>query len=98
MTGRAGSDMKKIYYKLSMYQKSPLRIGNGDSDNTDSDLMTDSRNLPFIPGSSLAGVLREQLVICFGTEKGEEKAQKLFGNIKISSEAGEKAEITESHL
>lgn len=52
--------MKKVYYQLKMNQKSPLRIGNGESEVTDSDLMTDGRGLPFIPGSSLAGVLREQ--------------------------------------
>ena len=89
--------MKKIYYKLSMIQSSPLRIGNGNSEDTDSDLMTDSRDLPFIPGSSLAGVLREQLLLCCGSEDGEEKAQKLFGNVTVSRE-NDKAASMESRI
>ena len=52
--------MKKVYYQLKMIQKSPLRVGNGDAEVTDSDLMLDGRGFPFIPGSSIAGVLREQ--------------------------------------
>ena len=51
--------MKKIYYQLEMYQKSPLRVGSGDGNATDSDLMLDGRGRPFIPGSSVAGVLRD---------------------------------------
>ena len=51
--------MKKVYYQLKMYQKSPLRVSSGDNEFTDSDLMLDGRGCPFIPGSSVAGVLRE---------------------------------------
>ena len=51
--------MKKVYYQLEMYQKSPLRVGSGDGEITDSDLMLDGRGCPFIPGSSVAGVLRD---------------------------------------
>ena len=47
--------MQKMYYKLTFSQTAPLRISNGDVENTDSDLMLDSRGLPFIPGSSIAG-------------------------------------------
>lgn len=51
--------MKKVYYQLKMYQKSPLRVSSGDNEFTDNDLMLDGRGCPFIPGSSVAGVLRE---------------------------------------
>lgn len=51
--------MKKVYYQLKMFQKSPLRVGSGNGEVTDSDLMIDGRDCPFIPGSSVAGVLRE---------------------------------------
>ena len=66
--------MKKIYYQLKLKQLSPLRIGNGDSQITDSDLMTDMRGFPFIPGSSLTGVLREKM--------NPNLADRIFGYIK----------------
>ena len=66
--------MKKIYYELKLKQKSPLRIGNGDNGNTDSDLLLDGRGFTFISGSSVAGILRSMLP--------QEKADKVFGFIK----------------
>lgn len=65
--------MEKIYYQCCFTQKAPLRISNGDGENTDSDLMRDSRGLPFIPGTSIAGVLRSMLE--------ENEANDLFGKI-----------------
>ena len=53
--------LKKVYYQLKLSQISPLRIGNGENDISDNDLMCDSRGIPFIPGSSMAGVLRENM-------------------------------------
>ena len=66
--------MKKIYYELKLKQKSPLRIGNGDNGNTDSDLLLDGRGFTFISGSSVVGILRSMLP--------QEKADKVFGFIK----------------
>lgn len=67
--------MKKIYYYLVLKQKSPLRLSDGDGEETDSDIRLDSRGLPYIPGTSLAGVLRSFLE--------EEKAKRIFGDIDI---------------
>ena len=78
--------MKKIYYHLEMFQISPLRIGNGENDVTDNDLMCDSRGVPFIPGSSVAGVLRDKYEKLVG-----ESTDELFGGVR------EKA-ISESHI
>ncbi len=64
---------KKIYYELKLVQKSPLRIGGVGSERTDSDLMLDGRGMPFIPGSSIAGVLRSMI--------SENAAKKIFGTI-----------------
>ena len=72
--------MKKIYYQLEMYQKSPLRVGSGASEVTDSDLMIDERGCPFIPGSSVAGVLRE-LYEKKLTINQEKAADTLFGYV-----------------
>lgn len=69
--------MKKIYYYLELTQTAPLRLGNGEGENTDNDLKTDGRGLPYIPGSSLAGVLRSGLT--------ESEAKLLFGDIDIEA-------------
>ena len=71
--------MKKVYYQLKMNQVSPLRIGNGENDVTDNDLMCDSRGIPFIPGSSIAGVIREKYEKLIGKDSNQ-----LFGMIKGS--------------
>ena len=66
--------MKKIYYQCRLTQESPLRIGSGFGSATDSDVMKDSRGLPFIPGTSLAGVIRNQLP--------PDRRDAVFGSIK----------------
>ena len=67
--------MKRIYYYLELNQTAPLRLGNGDGEETDSDLRLDGRGLPYIPGTSLAGVMRSRM--------SEEAAKKVFGYIDI---------------
>lgn len=75
--------MEKIYYQLLLTQKSPLRIGNAHSESSDSDLMLDGRGLPFIPGTSLAGVIRHIAdKIC----KDDEILNDLFGNVIEATE------------
>lgn len=71
--------MRRTYYKLVMQLKSPLSLGSGISDNTDSDVLLDSRGNPFIPATSLAGVIRHSL--------DAETAGKLFGDIKNDGHA-----------
>lgn len=83
--------MKKIYYYLELIQTSPLRLGNGEMENTDNDLKTDGRGLPYIPGSSLAGVLRSGLT--------EPEARLLFGDIDIEASINAKENMaTQSKL
>jgi len=74
---------KKVYYEICFEQKSPLRIGNVGSERTDSDLMLDGRGLPFIPGSSIAGVFRSMIP--------EDMQCRIFGSI-------ENGEANGSHL
>ena len=71
--------MKKTYYQCKLTQSAPLRVGTGAGDETDSDVMTDSRGLPFIPGTSIAGVLRTYLT--------ETDADRLFGHMQINRNA-----------
>ncbi len=66
--------MKKIYYLLHLTQTSPLRLSSGFGENADTDLIKDSRGYPFIPGSSLAGVLRSLLP--------EQEGNRLFGKLE----------------
>ncbi len=55
--------MKKTitYYQCRFKQTAPLRLSNGENEITDSELMLDGRGLPFIPGTSFAGVLRSMV-------------------------------------
>lgn len=71
------SKLRKIYYRLSFYQTAPLHITNGEGETTDSDLMKDKRGLPFIPGTSIAGVLRSMLA--------PDAARELFGDLDADS-------------
>ena len=97
--------IQKIYYKLTFSQTAPLRISNGDDENTDSDLMLDSRGMPFIPGSSIAGVLRTFVPLCEGDEllgyigkdgKVQRESSVLISNAVLPDNC-EKSEIHISH-
>lgn len=48
----------KKYYRITFEIASPLSIGNGENEITDNDIILDSRGMPYIPGSALAGVYR----------------------------------------
>lgn len=52
--------MKKLkkYYRITFTPVSPLSVGSGEDRLTDSDIVRDSRGIPYIPGTSLAGVYR----------------------------------------
>ena len=59
-----GKIIKKHYLKITFQPDSPLCIGSGRNDITDQDILRDARGIPYIPGSAVAGVLREA---CHGT-------------------------------
>ena len=77
--------LKHLYYKLCLQPLSPFIIGSGQEYSSDIDIVRDSLNRPYIPGTSLAGVLRSLA----------DNPVELFGNVTIntSDEAneGEKA-------
>jgi len=50
--------MKKIYYKIEFVLKSALAIGSGENDTTDKDIIKNGLGVPYIPGTSLAGIYR----------------------------------------
>ena len=53
--------MNKLYLRGKIKCLSPLSVGNGLSEFTDHDVLTDDNGNPFIPGSSIAGVCRHYL-------------------------------------
>ena len=48
----------RVYYRMTWELLSPLSIGAADSDQTDNDVLLDSKGDPIIPAGSVAGVLR----------------------------------------
>lgn len=74
--------MKKIkkYYRIEFQLTSPLSVGSGEDIQTDRDILKDSRGIPYIPGTALAGVYRrlfiDEIATCyFGPELTKEKIQ-----------------------
>ncbi|MBQ8317611.1 MAG: hypothetical protein IJX85_04675 [Lachnospiraceae bacterium] len=50
--------IKKLYYKIDFTLASSLALGSGEENYTDKDIARDSSGVPYIPGTSLAGVYR----------------------------------------
>lgn len=68
--------VRKIVIQSRLKTQSPLRIGSGADDGlTDILILKNNQGEPFIPGTSIAGVLRSELAAIYG----EEAADKLFG-------------------
>ncbi len=87
--------MIKKYYKIQFKLISPLSVGCGKNQVTDSDIILDSQGLPYIPGTSLAGVYRR----IFSDETGEQYfgANLTEEKIQESSQKG-KNTLTESSV
>ena len=73
---------KTVYYQLNFRLESPLAIGSGEGESTDKDIIVDKYGQPFIPGTSIAGVLRS----CFC----EDDKKNLFGNVKINTKTDDR--------
>ncbi len=54
-------DRYKVVFNGIIQNKSPLIIGGGGDEETDSDILKDKNGKPFIPGTSIAGILRHHL-------------------------------------
>ena len=76
------SAFKRIYYKLSIKNISPLSIGSGENEDTDHDILTDRYGRPFIPATAIAGVMRSYI---------DDDA--LFGYIKERTTQGEASKV-----
>ena len=74
--------MNRAYYLMQLVLVSPMSVGSGESRFTDHDIALDSRGLPFIPATAIAGVFRH----FFG-----EGCAELFGSIE--NDKGEPSHI-----
>ena len=75
------------YYRVDLSLRSPLSIGSGKDENTDKDVIVDGSGTPFIPASSLTGVLRNY--IC--KEHGRAAVNQIFGFIPATKEENDRA-------
>lgn len=71
---------KRIYIRSHLKNLSPLIIGSGEDEQTDIDVIRDGNGTPFIPGTSIAGVLRHYAEEHLGKKEEEQKIiNALFG-------------------
>ncbi len=91
----SASVVRKLLLNTDIQTKSPLRIGSGTDDGiTDILILKDKQGNCFIPGTSLAGVLRAELEALYG----ETAADLLFGYIEDKTDAGNQSLINISDI
>lgn len=76
--------MNRRYFCFDIILVSPLSLSSGLSENTDSDVLLDSRSKPYIPATSIAGVLASRLSV--------EDKERLYGKISPNGD-GEKSHV-----
>ena len=86
--------MEKKYYSYRAFARivieavSPMKVGSGKGDfNTDSFIAKDANNLPYIPGTSLCGVLRDTVPEDMQPQFGERSDKGTIGSRIIVSDA-----------
>ena len=87
-----GKIIKKHYLKITFQLESPLCIGSGRNDITDQDILRDARVIPDIPGSAVAGVIREACDV----DRDESRLKYYFGYAPINK--GKNDESVESSI
>lgn len=95
-------DNIKLFFKGELKLLSPLIIGSGEDNNTDNDVLLNSKDEPFIPATSIAGVISSFIedVDCPNKEqilgRGDNQSEIVFydlfikenGNFSISKRDG----------
>lgn len=72
--------MNRAYYLMQLTLVSPISIGSGDNKYTDHDIILDSRGMPVIPATAIAGVFSHYL-----SDIKEELFGKISENDSVSS-------------
>lgn len=86
----SGKVEKKIYYRIEFETASAMSVGNGENQYSDKDVLRDLAGLPFVPGSSLAGIYRS-----FFHADDDREEKKYFGDIDKNDEEKEAAKKEE---
>ncbi|MDQ1352598.1 MAG: hypothetical protein QG657_2904 [Acidobacteriota bacterium] len=78
---------QRFFIKGKLTVLSPLVIGSGEDEHTDIDVIRDCNGLPFVPGTSLAGVLRHFMRNRLEAVNGDEHPiiKALFGKTEKDS-------------
>lgn len=95
-----GQIIKKHYLKITFQLDSPLCVGSGRNDITDHDILRDGRGIPYIPGSAVAGVVREACYEAYQGIMEEETFKYYFGDAPINTGKEDNSEdkIIESRI
>lgn len=72
--------MYKAYAYIKFQMTSPLAIGSGAAEETDKDIIRNSKGEPYIPATALAGV--------YGTLFSQEERDQYFGFVEINNISG----------
>lgn len=85
---------EKKYYKMKFTLASPLAIGDGSNYTTDRDVVRDSKGVPYIPASAIAGVSRSMFL------KNKNLIDLYFGKVDINTDRNNSSavEAKESRL
>ncbi len=73
--------MNRRYFSFEIVLVSPLSLSSGLSENTDSDVLLDSRGKPYIPATSIAGVLASKLDKLDKPDSEKVNKERLYGKI-----------------
>lgn len=79
-----------VYIAGKLTSKSPFMVGCGESNHTDSDVLLDIDENPFVPGTTLCGVCRHYAQ---EVNKGDYSIDDIFGYIKENSDEGKNSRI-----
>ena len=87
----------RIVVEIDGYLDAPLLVGSGEDEKADMDQLLTADGIPFIPGSSMAGVLRSYLEQAAGLRE----AEALFGTLgwtqRTNGKCGEDGIVLELH-
>jgi CRISPR/Cas system CSM-associated protein Csm3 (group 7 of RAMP superfamily) len=78
--------VKRIAVRADAKLLTPMLIGSGEGNNSDIDIVRQADGMPYLPGSSLAGVLRSVL--------NDNESEKLFGYVKLKRNDSNKSRIS----
>jgi CRISPR/Cas system CSM-associated protein Csm3 (group 7 of RAMP superfamily) len=86
----------RLFVRANLVAESPIKLSSGVDDATDADVLVDAEGVPFIPGTSLVGVIRHY-VDAIKKQAGDKDASYVnlwFGYIVPNADKGSKSLVT----